>query len=368
MTPRAGGAAALAIVLAAAAACGDSAGPASPATIEIAAGDGQDGPANGPAPVPLRVTLRTASGAPLAGGRVAWSVASGGAAVGPAVSTSDASGQATTTVTLGPPGDVAVEARAGGLPAVTFRLRSLERCAYLAPFRLDTTAAGDLSPADCVLGDGSFVDFHRLPSAGQQAVRVTLRASFDAWLFFYVLSGAVVALDDDGGGGSDASFQAVVPAGTFVVGANSRYGGQVGPYTLTAANVPLSVGCEGDLWLAGPVTINDSITSTGCPGPDYADRLLLILGGNQTLTVSETSLDVAPFLRLRRISDQAPVAEADASGGDPHTATLVYATPGLDIYVLEVGAAASGQTGAYTLTVAAFTPGPPATPPAGWAP
>lgn len=347
----------LAIGLSAAQGCGDSSGPpAVVAAIEIAAGDGQDGPANGPAPVPLRVTLRGAGGAPLAGGRVTWSVAAGSALLNPATSTSDANGRATTVVTLGPPGDVSVEASAGGLTPVTFHVHSRDRCAYLGPFRVDTAVTADLSGLDCAFGDGSYVDWYRFPSPAAQAVRVTMHAPFDAWLWLYTRAGVVVALDDNGGSGGtgpDASFKAIVPAGDFVVGANSLLPRAIGTYTLTATSTPLVVsGCEA-VWLVGPLTFSETIESTDCSSPSYADLFLLLVRAGQTVTVNLSSFEVNPHVALYDFATGGLLASSEETSA-PSEVNLSYTVPALGVYVLEASTWFPYQTGGYTLTVSAF--------------
>jgi probable HAF family extracellular repeat protein len=85
------------------------AGP--PVRLEKATGDGQQGPAGGPLPLPLLVRVLDAFGNPVPGAAVAW-LASGEGSVAPALSQSDAAGEARVVWTLGPAaGEQAVQAR-----------------------------------------------------------------------------------------------------------------------------------------------------------------------------------------------------------------------------------------------------------------
>jgi len=237
----------------------------------------------------------------------------------------------------------------------------IDPCAYLAPFSLDTSVTGDLAGADCVFGDGSYVDYHLFSSSAAQTVQVTMHASFDAWLWLYTRAGIVVAVDDNssvGASGTDASFKAILPAGDYVVGANSRFAGEIGTYTLTATSTPLVVsGCDA-VWLVGPVTISDRIESSDCSSSTYSDPFFLLVRGGRTVTVSVSSAELNPHLALY---DHLGAALATSGETSPQSAVnLSYTVPTLGVYRLEASTWFAGQTGGYTLTVSDFESAPPA--------
>lgn len=98
--------------------CSDSTQPPDRQATTIAELDGnsQQGLAASTLSAPLRVVVTDASGQPVAGVTVSWSVSAGGGSVMPASSTSDGSGVAATTFTLGPVAGVqTVTAAASGL-------------------------------------------------------------------------------------------------------------------------------------------------------------------------------------------------------------------------------------------------------------
>lgn len=98
--------------------CSDSTQPPDRQATTIAELDGnsQQGLAASTLSAPLRVEVKDASGQPVAGVTVSWSVSAGGGSVMPASSTSDGSGVAATTFTLGPVAGVqTVTAAASGL-------------------------------------------------------------------------------------------------------------------------------------------------------------------------------------------------------------------------------------------------------------
>lgn len=98
--------------------CSDSTRPAGgqAATIAELDGNNQQGLAASTLPAPLRAVVTDASGQPVAGVTVSWSVTAGGGTLSAESSSSDASGVAATTLTLGPVAGVqTVSAAASGL-------------------------------------------------------------------------------------------------------------------------------------------------------------------------------------------------------------------------------------------------------------
>lgn len=111
-------------LLGAAAGCGGggSSGPnTSPAQIVASAGENQVGGAGQQLGAALEVTVKDASGSPVANVTVAWAVASGGGSVTPASNTTGADGKATATRTLGASaGAQTTTASVSGVTPVTF--------------------------------------------------------------------------------------------------------------------------------------------------------------------------------------------------------------------------------------------------------
>jgi hypothetical protein len=119
-------------------ACGDGSGgdPVAPAppggptppeapratSLGVHGGDGQEAPAESAVPLAPAVIVRDATGAPMAGVQVTFSVSEGGGRVEAAQPSTDAGGVARVGAwILGPTGPQALEARVGGLPALTLR-------------------------------------------------------------------------------------------------------------------------------------------------------------------------------------------------------------------------------------------------------
>lgn len=94
---------------------------------------------------------------------------------------------------------------------------------------------GSLATSDCTLtADRTYADYYRLTLTAPRTVTISMSSpSLDS--FVAVLDGdTVVAFDDDGGGGAlglDARLTTSLPAGTYIVVANS-VDIETGTYTL----------------------------------------------------------------------------------------------------------------------------------------
>jgi len=97
--------------------------PAPPITLQVVSGNGQTGAAGAKLPAPLVVMAQDATGGPLAGITVTFTVQAGGGTVSPTSAITDAKGLASTVLTLGPAaGFNAVVASADQFQSVGFVL------------------------------------------------------------------------------------------------------------------------------------------------------------------------------------------------------------------------------------------------------
>src|SRR5512147_59756 len=125
-------------VLGAAAGCGGggSSGPnTNPTQIVASAGENQVGAAGQQLGAALEVTVKDASGSPVANVSVTWAVASGGGSVTPGSNTTGADGKATATRTLGPgAGAQTATATVSGLTPATFHhIAQIQGATQIAP-------------------------------------------------------------------------------------------------------------------------------------------------------------------------------------------------------------------------------------------
>ncbi len=130
---------AIAVMIAAAAACGSStdSGPVA-ASVTGVAGDSQTATTGSALAFPLSFVALGSSGQPAPGVHVTWSATpSGGASFNPATSTTDVNGAAATTATLGSVvGSITIHAAVPGVSDVVYHATAVDPCLYLAPYAL----------------------------------------------------------------------------------------------------------------------------------------------------------------------------------------------------------------------------------------
>ena len=354
-------------------ACGDSSGPGpSAASVTAIAGDSQIGPTGSPLTFPLSFVALGSSGQPVQGVHVSWSVTpAGSAAFNPQTTTTDANGQASTIVTAGlDTGTILIQASVTGIAPVSFHALVVNPCSYLNPYTFGQTINGVLSSADCNFGGrGWYYDFYQLDlPPGQQSIRITMNSTaFDTYVDFFLASGPYVGFDDDVTLGviQNSQLDIILPGDTYVIGANSFNQHTVGAYTLATATRPAALnGCR-PVWVARGITASDSITAGDCADssatPRHYDVARIVIPDSTVLTISAHSSAINPTLALYQIDPnnyaRTLVASNDDSipGGVTTTAFIQYQVPGFKFYDILVSTSTPGETGAYTLTVAATT-------------
>jgi Big-like domain-containing protein len=341
-------------------ACSDGTGPVTPSVIEIVAGDGQGALPGEMAPGPLRVRVTGSDGQPLEGATVGWAVTSGAATVAPAQNRTDAGGHAETRVTINGTSSVQVRAMAGGLSPVTFSIPVLNPCLITSarPISLELTVPGTLQQLDCRLGDGRFRDLYSFSVSSQQLVTLRVRApTFDPFA-------TVFARESNGGyfdrGDAvdtvDASRVAagrwILPAGDYLVSPTSWSGAITGAYELLlSATSAAPEGCE-PIWVMRGVTTAQVPATTDCAdaGPFRRDVFFLLLWIGERVTLTHSSPDFAPRLRLLRRGG-ALITEADGSATG--TALISFTSDESSFYIVHATSAVADRVGAYTLAVIA---------------
>lgn len=108
-------------------------------------------------------------------------------------------------------------------------------CETALPIAVGETKNGELLTEDCALDDGSFSDRWLLTVSAPATVRLDLASdAFDPYLLVTNAEGDVVASDDDSGDDDNARVEVPLPAGTFMVWANTFAAGQTGAYSISA--------------------------------------------------------------------------------------------------------------------------------------
>jgi len=109
-------------------------------------------------------------------------------------------------------------------------------CNHFGSISCGQTVNGTLTTQDCLLNDGSRIDFWEFQGNNGQTATVTLTSSqVDTYVFLLDPSGQTVAQSDTGGGGTNARVTyPLSPTGVWTIGANAAPN-ETGNYTLTLA-------------------------------------------------------------------------------------------------------------------------------------
>jgi hypothetical protein len=329
-----------------------------PQTVAIFAGNSQSGPAGDVVSEDFTVRVLGSDDQPFAGTTVTWAVASGGGSITPSTAVTDASGLASARLTLGSaPGANTATASVSGTTSATFTATAVDPCDFARSHAVGDTYMGSLRFPDCTLSDNTFIDFYGLDLASQQAVEITLTsAAFNAFIFL-LNDVETIAADDDGlGVGTDSRLAAILPTGSFAIGANSFVPG-TGSYTLSTAAIGEDVtDCE-FVWVTGGVNTAQQVTATDCVVTTdlYADVFPIFLRAGFAMAAVQRSTALDAFLELFDASTGALLA-SDDNGGGGTDAEIVWVAGSNIVVLISASTAAALESGAYTLSVVVAPP------------
>ena len=296
------------------------------------------------------VLVSDGSGAPMTGVPVTFTVTTGGGSVTGGSATTNSAGIATVgswTLGAAPEGNT-LSATTGTLTAVKFT------ACGTAIHALGSTVDSQLSLTDCQLSDGSFVDFYTVtvPTTGTYIFSQT-SGVFDTYLGVFTAGAVLIGVNDDFGTvGTDSRVKVIVPAGTYIVGANSFDANAIGTYSLASAASATSVtNCEDVFVLAG-ITSPQALETTDCANIGfYSDDYVIFLTTGQSITVSMTSSVVDSYLEIRRDGSTAVLASNDNIDATTKDALFTYTAPASGFYIILAASLVAGSTGDYTFAI-----------------
>lgn len=303
---------------------------------------------------PPSVKVRDQNGIGLGGASVTFAVTAGRGSVTGATVVTNSDGVATVgSWKVGSAEGRNTLVATSGKLSVAFTASSTDPCVISATHTIGGTTSGELTTSDCVFGDGSFIDLvgTMLTTPGTYTFSQS-STQFDTYLVLYDVSGNPIGFNDDFGASTDSRLKAILPAGNFVLGANSFDSSVVGPYTLTSAFDAGSVtNCE-IVFVVRGITTNQNLESTDCPrtGGSFADQFVIYVLGGQPVTVSMSSSAVDAYLV---VYDTNGLVLVSNDNRDPSTkdAQLTF-TPALTgFYGIVASSVNAGATGAYTVVI-----------------
>ena len=177
----------------------------------------------------LAATALDASGTALTGRTFTWT------SLTPAVATISAAGLVSGVTA----GTVTVSASADGVTGtatVAVNVPVAARCDASTPIALGQSVTGALAATDCRLTNGSYADKFVLTLTESTPLRISMVGTVDAFLILQdAATGTIVAENDDGNGDTGARIEQVVPAGRYIVLANTFDPNDFGDYQLSVS-------------------------------------------------------------------------------------------------------------------------------------
>ena len=218
------------------------------------------------------------------------------------------------------------------------------------PHTLGDNTAGALTTSDCRLNDGSYIDYYATTLPAGAYVFSQSSTEFDTYL--YLLSSDRFLLgfgDNESQVSTNSTIKALLPAGDFILGANT-FPGSTGAYNLSSALATAGVtGCEDVFVVRGTNTTQDLQTTDCMANPGYADNYLIDLTAGQSITVTMSSSAVDSFLELNYVTGR--VAFNDNLSATSNDAQFTYTPSVSDFFTIRAKSAGSVATGAYTLSI-----------------
>lgn len=233
-------------------------------------------------------------------------------------------------------------------------------CDEAVAIALGQTINGALATTDCLLDDGTYIDFYTFNGTSGQAVSISQSStSFDTFLYLLDAEGNVVDFNDDSGEGTnsripvDAGVITLPFTGQYIIGANSYDEGVTGNYTVslnTDSNCnPASITYN--------QTVNGTLAATDCNvgiGGEifYTDLYRFNGTAGQQISIAMNSAAVDSFLILHTPSGEGSLENDNGGGGSNAripAGSGTFTLPESGVYTIEASTFNSAETGAYTL-------------------
>ena len=228
-------------------------------------------------------------------------------------------------------------------------------CTVRIPYTFGTTTGGTFTTSDCPSFDKSFIDSYttKVDAAGAYLFSETSTA-VDTYLFLDAADGSLIAENDDGSDlDSNSSIKALIPAGDYVIAANTFDSGEIGDYTLSSSGTTESIeNCE-SVFVTRGITTSQNLAPTDCATNGfYSDDVLIFVHAGQSITVSVSSTEFDTYVEI--YARTGLVAQNDDRSSTSTDAEVTYTAPATDYYLIAPTSklsGAAGTTGAYTMVV-----------------
>jgi hypothetical protein len=307
---------------------------------------------------PPSVIVRDQNGNPFAGAPVTFTPVTGdGTVTGGSVIT-DTTGVATVgSWTLGlTPGPNVLVARSGIL-SVSFSATGISKCDVPRGFDLGNATGAILDNTDCRLPNGAFIDYFSisLPSPNAYLFR-QVQSSINPYLRLLLPDRTVIAENDDQNPTTlNAAIKALLPAGTYLLGASTSSPGVTGGYSLSSEVASTdNKNCE-LVFITRNVSSIQNIAASDClwnappASPIYADKFQIRLNAGESVTVNMTSAFVDSYVEIQDVTGTV-IGQNDNRDATTNDARLTFTATATGYFAIVARTAAAAQ-GQYTLMV-----------------
>jgi hypothetical protein len=240
-------------------------------------------------------------------------------------------------------------------------LNAGDPCLETAPITLGQTINGNLAAGDCLLDDGTYIDFYSFSATAGQPISISMNSGvFDTYLILFDDAGnSIYENDDTGTVGTnsrvpiDGGVITLPYTGEYFIGANS-YDPDTGSYTVSlntdAACATTAIGYN--------QTVNGNLATSDCAvniegEPFYTDLYTFSGTAGQQISIAMNSSAVDSYLILHTPSGDGSLDDDNSGGGTnariPTTGT--FTLPQTGTYTIEASAFNSFEVGAYTLVL-----------------
>lgn len=326
-----------------------------PVSIQATTTTSQQGIVNTTVTTQPAVIVRDQHNNPLQGAIVTFAVTAGGGTVVPTSEPTGADGIARVVDwTLGPAsGTNTLTATVNGLAPVVFTAIAVDPC-EATNINLGAVINSSLAQGACQLTTGEFVVFYKFTITSTRGVRIRQSsAAFDTYLLLLDADGDVVAENDDISTPTNLNSElfALLPAGTYIVGATSFDVGETGAFELRVEEASASVtNCTPYFTVRG-ISTPQSLANTDCNDSGFfSDTWVVFIEAGQQVTIDMMSSQVDAFLFLFDAGFNF-IAQNDDRDGSTNDARIVYTPTVSGYYIISASSAAAGESGSYTLGV-----------------
>lgn len=303
---------------------------------------------------PPAVLVRDQNGVPMGGVSVSFAVVSGDGSVEPAAGVTGTDGIVRAAAwKLGAAGANTVTATVSGLNPIVFTANAVDPCDPVT-VSVGAVVNSSLIAGGCQLPSGEFVRYYRFEIAETKGVRIRQSSTaIDSYVLLMDVGGLVIAENDDASGteGLNSELFALLPGGSYTIGATSWDAGEVGAFELRIEEVSTSVSSCRPYFTVRGISTTQSLSATDCDDNGFrTDIFLVFLEAGSPVTIAMASTELDAFLLLFDPASSL-VAENDNRGSGTTDSRIIYTPTQSGYHVIGASSALQGESGAYQLAV-----------------